>query len=222
MKFRRTATTEVEAAPELLPPVTLASRLLPRVFEGIPDRDKLTVLDLGPGRAQTVEYLANLGIPCRVIFVDSLQVIEELKTHDDDNPATFNDALSLWHQHIAVSGQEPIDVVLFWDYLHRFDLMAVEALSTVLQPHMQPHTRGHGFGCLHSDQPIFESHYQLNADLHIIMQRYADLTLPYAHAQQVLNEFFMCLRITKGTLLQKGYLELLFEAGGGERRAPII
>lgn len=168
---------------------------------------RVTVLDLGPGCASTVRYFSDFV--CHLVFYDILEC-EHLIHPDED--ADYVSAIKHCQRHMALPPNLQIDVLLLWDYLHFLDVKSIEALSIVLQPHVHQQTKAYGFGSLHSDKPMYRRRYGVHSAQELQLHESTDQPLPYAHSQQRLTDAFMCLRITRGTLLQEGHLELLFEA----------
>lgn len=194
-------------------PARVTSRLLASALEDLSDRtERITVLDLGSGAAGTVEYFASLDCPTRLIFGDSQALLDVLpQAASEDEPYPFAKVVRAFTQHLGLEEQMPIDLILLWDYLHYFDLQTIEALSSALQPHIYSGTRGYGFGTLYNDRGINPYNYAIANESEVFMQPAAQASLPYGHSQQALGENFICLRISRGTLLQEGHLELLLE-----------
>ena len=183
------------------------SRLLSEVFGGYADGNRLTVLDLGIGSASTVAFLSRFR--ARVYFADLLEYPMALKPGAQPNPLGLQQAIA---RQLALPDGLTIDVVLLWDYLHYLELASIEALSAVLQPRLHNNSRGYGFGALHGKKPSDANRYGI-ADRNHLLARPTDTEPQYhAHSQQRLSEHFAALRITRGTLLREGRLELLFSA----------
>lgn len=187
------------------------SRLLPQLFAGIETRDHITVLDLGSGSSATLNYFSQLDAPARVTFADVLEARPQLDALADSEEL-FDpiEAMDIWRVQLDLAPATQIDYILFWDYLHYFQKEAIEALSNAIQPHIHKETRGYGFGSLHSDKPIRRGKYAVGNDAQVIITPEAD-RLPFSHSQQVIADNFICLQISRGTLLQEGHLELLLE-----------
>ena len=187
------------------------SRLLPQLFAGIETRDQITVLDLGSGSSATLNYFSQLDAPARVTFADVLEARPKLDAlADSEDPFDPIEAMDIWRVQLDLAPATQIDYILFWDYLHYFQREAIEALSNAIQPHIHKETRGYGFGSLHSDKPIRRGKYAVGNDAQVIITPEAD-RLPFSHSQQVIADNFICLQISRGTLLQEGHLELLLE-----------
>lgn len=197
----------------------LTSRLLPEVFAPFQPGDSIRVLDLGAGSADTVRYLSQYQ--ARISFVDMLDH-DALATPSDDTLATSTSsagsqsvpnpaqALSLCTQILNLPRDAKFDVILIWDVVHHLSVPMLEALSSVLEAHTLKHTRGYGFGSLQADRVHEPFHYGV-FDHDQIAQAPADVPVYSAHSQQQMNQKFLCMHISKATLLQEGKLELLFE-----------
>jgi len=180
---------------------------LPEVFTGFEEGEAITVLDLGPGSASTVNFLSRYR--AKIIFADLI-----------DNPALRNPPegtemaalAALISEQLNVPSGMHIDIVLLWDYLHYLDVHVIEAFSSVLQPLIRPSTRGYGFGALHSREPMRGNRYGISGPGELTAQPLEDEPPFNPHSQQRLGEYLPVLRISRGTLLLEGRLELLFEA----------
>lgn len=207
-----------KATPDQTPSAQgVATRLLGEALSGFEERcEKLTVVDLGPGDANTVNFFSQLDCPVSLVFTDCSDVLADIQPAEDGQTPEFLDIVKALREGMALpldhDQPKPIDVLLVWDYLHLFDLQALEALSTVLQPHVHSDTRGFGFGTLHNHQALPRQHYGILGADQLSIKADEAATLPHCHSQQTLNEYFLCLKISRGTLLQQGILELYFSA----------
>ena len=210
MAFRRQSTSDHEARATGAT-FSVESRLLPQLFAGIESRERIAILDLGAGSAATLNYFTQLQIAAQVTFADVLEV----RAHFDalaasDEPFDAVEAMDVWRVHLDLEPTLQIDYILLWDYLHYFRPKAIEALSNAIQPHIHKETRGYGFGSLHSDKPIGRGTYAVGGEAEVMITPGMD-RLPFSHSQQVIADSFICLQISRGTLLQEGHLELLLE-----------
>ena len=185
----------------------IASRLVAELFAGYEEDDRLTVLDLGPSNAATVNFLSRFK--ARIFFADLLDNPALNSILADPDPPPMEEIIAA---QISLPEDVQIDICLLWDHLHYFDLTIIEALSTVLQPHFHKTTRGYGFGTLHASKPDDANQYGI-ADIDSLVALPIESEPPFmAHSQQRIGEHFAALRISRATLLREGRLELLFEA----------
>lgn len=211
MAFLRRTATAAETTQEASQ-TRVASRLLAAALEGVADRQqRLNVLDLGSGTKGTVDFFAELECPTHLVFADCATFISSQPDPDPENPPSFAQQVSELTRYLNIEPGLELDLILLWDYLHYMNLEQVEMLSCALQPHIHTNTRGYGFGTLHNDQGIKAFHYAIASEAEVFMRPAAAARLPYGHSQQALSENFICLRISRGTLLQEGHLELLLE-----------
>ena len=187
--------------------VRTTSRLLPELLRGFEPGDRITVLDLGPGNASTVEFLTRFK--SKVYFAD---LIDNPAIAASDMDTSHETLVGYIHRQLSVPADVQIDICLFWDYLHFIDMKAIDALSQVLQPLLHSNTRGYGFGALHGGRPEDVSLYGI-ADVDTLVSTTVPSQPQYiAHSQQKLSEHLLSFKITRGTLLREGRLELLFES----------
>lgn len=196
---------------EDLGPKRLTSRLLPQLFEGIEDKESVSVLDLGGGTPATLAFFSNLEVPARVIFGDVITQSQNFKPEGGEAAVNFDSVVQRWRDYLDLDAADQVDYLLIWDFLHYFEPPVIEALSYALQPHLHRSTKAYGFGTLRSDRPLNGSRCAVSDATSLNMTPSKE-PLPFSHSQQVISENFVCLQITRATLLQEGHLELLFEA----------
>jgi hypothetical protein len=187
----------------------VASRLLTHVFTGLEDSEKITVLDVGPGQAPTLNFLSQF--PSRVYFADLYALDVTLDDPDAGDATREAHALREFDKALQLSADTVIDVCLFWDYLHCLNLPALRALSAALSPHLHRGSRGYAFGALHSHTPMDHSDYSIHDLTHL--RRSAATYPPFErpHTQKTLSEHFIAFQVAKGTLMSEGRLELFLE-----------
>lgn len=186
-------------------PVAVTSRLLPEVFAGFQAGERITVLDLGPGSAQTTSFLSNYR--ARIYYAD-LGGSDSLTYPVDELNDDAIDALVA--SHLGIPSGEQIDICLLWDYLHGLQLPILRGLSRCLTHHLHPRSTGYGFGALHNDTPQDLHRYGIQQLDSLIGQPSEPMKQYFGYTQQRLAEYFGCLKITRGTLLKEGRLELMF------------
>ena len=189
----------------------ISSRLLTELFAGYEDGDPLTVLDLGPGNASTVEFLSRFRV--KIFFADLLQhpAFKSQDREPDDeeqDPAILRAAIS---EQLALPPDIHIDICLLWDYLHYLAMPSIEVLSSVLRPLIHQNSRGYGFGTLHGKKPADANQYGIASPTQLSALPMVSEPIFIPHSQQRLGDHFPVLRISRGTLLREGRLELLFE-----------
>ncbi len=188
-------------------PEWVTSRLLPDALAAIEGEKRITVLDLGPGDASTVNFLAQYN--ARIHFLDLLDCPEVVHPPDE---LTLASAIKISQRNISLPRDVRFDVILFWDYLHYLQLPMLEAMSATLQSHLLKSTRGYAFGALHSDQQLDHSPFGIAGMDKLVPRPAQGQSGIKAYPQQRLSEHFLCMRIAKATLLREGRLELLMEA----------
>lgn len=189
--------------------------LLGQVFEGLDEETPLTVLDVGGGVAETVGFLSRYR--CRLHFA-GLYDLDGLEVPADEDPESH------YRARLASLLEFPagtrFDVCLLWDFLNYLPVAALRAFAAELQPFLHQRTVGHGFGAFKATAPGASRQTSLAAirygiaaaDRLVARPRQDGLIHVYAHSRKVLDESFSCFEITRGTLLQGGAMELLFQA----------
>ena len=189
---------------------TQASSLLPRLFDGFDEEQRITVLHIGPALPETVEFFS--GFRCRLYFADlfeelPLAIPEDVEASPDQYLEThFRDAL-------ALPPDARLDACLFWDLFNFLDTTAVGALMNALRPHMHKHSRGHGF-VMHNNRAPQTRHLYGIEDSATLRQRRRDQALAgYAPlGQGQLKTALSCFTVERSLLLPDKRLELLLQA----------
>jgi hypothetical protein len=204
--FSRTQAARSSANPVAAHQELIASRLLPMLFEGIEERDRLVVLDVGCGAQSTVNFFGqyNTHIHFVDLFSNPLLV----------NPPEEIDAESAcrsFSEYLSLSADVTFDVCLFWDVLHRIDLPVLRGLSQALHPHLHRNTQGYAFGTLHGST-LDHRRYGI-CDIDHLSARATEATGRFfAHTQKQSSDHFASFDILRATLLRTGRLELLLGA----------
>ena len=174
------------------------SLLLPKLFEGLPDDQRLTVLDLGPAVPETVEFFGQFR--CRLYFADLFS--EPIDGHTETDFQTLLD----------YPVQVQFDLCLFWDFLNLLDMDGLRAFDVALRPYIHRGTRAHGFAAMSAMQPLSIHHYGVRSTSEWVVR--ADPLARRAarpHPQALLKQALTCLEIKRGTLLREGRLEVLLQ-----------
>ena len=185
---------------------TLASRLLPEVFAGFDELDQITVLDLGPGNTDTVNFLAHYR--AKVFFTDLLNPTLLAELHAQTDIAKVD---GLIRHQLNIPADTSIDICLLWDGLHYLELPVMEALSRIVQPLLHEDSRGYGFGTLHGRVPPDSNYYGIASTNSLVARPDTQTPKYLPHSQKCLTDHFNALQISRATLLREGRLELLFE-----------
>jgi len=176
-----------------------------QVFSGLEPGDSITLLDLGPGNSDTLKFLTQFRT--RVYFAD---LMAHPALHAPPEDATPDELKQILEEQLDLPDTVALDVCLLWNYLNCLSTDLLEALSDVLAPRLSPTARAYGFGTLYGQTAVSSRYGIVNLDQ--LSARPMHLALPFIpHSQQRLNEHFPVFNSTRGTLLQQGQLELLFE-----------
>ena len=185
---------------------TMSTQLLADVFALCdPDAAPVHVLDFGSGTGATVNFLTTYR--AKVYFADMLDQPLDIAVTEDASVLQTQELLAA---QLALPEGVQFDVVLFWDFLHMLDITQLEALSSILYPHLHRNTRGYGFGTLRPSEQLQPSRFSIAALDQLEISPVAGAEPFVAHSQQRLNEHFFAMQVARATLLQEGRLELLF------------
>ena len=167
------------------------------------ERERVVVLDVGPGVQSTVEFFAGFNGRIHVVDLYSCDLFTDPPEELDAESA----AVQLT-EYLQLPADVVFDICLFWDLLHRADLPLLRGLSLALAPHMNEHTLGYGFATLHR-QSLEPSRYGIRASDQLEIRPLDTARRFFPHTQQQISEHFTDLSIQRATLLKAGYLELL-------------
>ena len=196
----------LRASAGVTPPIEeLSSQLLAEVFAPWEPPGSLQVLDLGGGEASTLEFLSRYDL--QIFFADLLRDPPGWRPEEEPSQQQILDRLN---KELGLETGRRLDVILFWDYLHYLDTPALEALSSVLYPHVHNHTRAYALGAIGSTSQTEKYRYAINDAQSLILRPASNDAHYYAHSQQTFNHYFTTLTISRATLLRNGRLELMF------------
>ncbi|MFW6093325.1 MAG: hypothetical protein ACODAC_05070 [Pseudomonadota bacterium] len=189
--------------------------LLPHLFEGIDEGQRLTVLDVGAGVPETVAFFS--GFRCRIHFADLFEA-PDLREWPEEEPERH--FAHLFGELCHYADDTRFDVCLLWDFLNHLPPAGVRAFSAALAPYLHAGTVGHGFGAFKASAPALSrggANPALQYGIHDVGQlavrpRPDGVPAGYSHSRTTLAEDFTCLEIVRGTLLREGAMELLFHA----------
>ncbi|MCB1844789.1 MAG: hypothetical protein KDI09_17635 [Halioglobus sp.] len=192
-----------------------SSQLLPALFRGVEDDQRLAVLHLGPARQDTLDFFSQRR--CRLHIVDVFAELPLPAEEDTEHglSANLRDLLQL-------SGDTVFDVCLFWDLFNYLDARALRALLEALEPCLGKTTVAHGFSVHNPRSPDQGLVYGIN-DTDAISMRRRGRSIPgyRPHSQNRLLELLYCFRMERTVLLADQRLEMLLRARtGSEQRAP--
>ncbi|TDJ22496.1 MAG: hypothetical protein E2O58_11430 [Gammaproteobacteria bacterium] len=174
------------------------SLLLPKLFEGLRDDERLMILDLGPAVPETVEFFGQFR--CRLYFADLFS-----EPTDGDSATPFQTLLDY-------PVQVQFDLCLFWDFLNLLNVDELRAFNAALKPYVHRGTRAHGFAAMSATHALSIHHYGVRSTHELVVRpdpRARRAARPHPQAQ--LKQHLTCLEIKRGTLLREGRLEVLFQ-----------
>lgn len=185
---------------------TQPSQLLPNLFEGVQEGERLTVLHIGPALPETVDFFSRYR--CKLYFLD---LFDELPLTGDGGS---DDAVD---QQLAELLNFPtdtrFDVCLFWDLFNYLDRAALTSFIDQLRPYLHPRTRAHGFGVHNLRSPQGNELYGICEPAQLRVRRRPRQLPGYApHNQQQLQRLLPCFSFIRSVLLADSRLEMLLRA----------
>lgn len=183
------------------------SKLFPGLFRLVDVNHRLTVMEIGPALAETVNYFSEFK--CRLHFVD---LYNEPFVREDQARLSEKELRHAFEEQFRFPQGTKIDICLFWDFLCYLDDSALRAFNSALRPWIHPGTRAHGYGVHHLAIRLENIQYGvLQKDLLSIRNR-SSAQLPYhPHSQIEMHDMLNCFDFERGLLLSDGKLEMLLK-----------
>jgi hypothetical protein len=183
------------------------SKLFPGLFRLVDVNHRLTVMEIGPALAETVNYFSEFK--CRLHFVD---LYNEPFVREEQATLSEKELRHAFEEQFRFPQGTKIDICLFWDFLCYLDDSALRAFNSALRPWIHPGTRAHGYGVHHLAIRLENIQYGvLQKDLLSIRNR-SSAQLPYhPHSQIEMHDMLNCFDFERGLLLSDGKLEMLLK-----------
>ena len=166
----------------------------------------MTVFHVGPAVPETVDFFANYR--CKLHFIDLFAELPIVAAEDD--PQSL---MQQFAKLLRFPTDTRFDLCLFWDVFNFLDRAAVQALLSILAPHLKKDSVAHAFSVHNRKTPRVEYSYGIR-DLHSLACR-SKRTVPAAYApysQRELSELLTCFSVERSVLLPDSRLELLLQA----------
>ena len=172
----------------------IASQLVPLVWERLSRRESITVLDLGIGTFQALNFYSSRD--CRVYFAD---MGEELSTSSDEDGQLSN----------SFVGSEKFDVCFCWDFLNEMPSDELSIFSKNLLRYCTRQTFIHVFVAHTSVVPLRMKKYSIKSPTELIW-RNANSEKPVARPRthSDLIRFFPNMKYNGARLLEDNRHEL--------------
>jgi hypothetical protein len=181
------------------------SKLFPDLFKTIDPDHRLTVLEIGPAVAETVEFFSQYK--CRLHFVD---LFHEPFVREQQARLSEKELRHAFEEQFRFPAGTRIDICLFWDFLCYLDDAALRAFNSALRPWLHEKSRAHGFGVHHLAIRVDNVQYGvLNRETLSIRSRRTVQLHHHPHSQVEMHEMLNCLAFERGLLLPEGKLEML-------------
>ena len=179
----------------------LVSRLLPQIFRDVDPRRRLTVLDVGPGGADSVRFFG--GFRCHVLFADLFDDLGEGEPGMAAAGRLFKDM-----------GDVRYDICLFWDFLNYLSALDLREFGRALRKHLHSGSRAHAFAAFTAVSDLTGLRFELRDESHIRVLSERGPT-PYRHTNKVIGRVLWPLSVSRAVLLEHNRQELLLAAEAG-------
>lgn len=184
------------------------SKLFASVFEGFDSEHRITVLDVGLGLPESLDFFS--AYRCRLHFLD---LFDEPVVCDPQHEVGELELQQRFSDLLQFPVGTRIDVCLFWDFLNYLDKHALRAFSAALKPWLHSGTRAHGMGVLNDQAALPNCEYSILAPNQFrIRPRQAVQGTCYPHPQAQLVQYLEGFEVRRALLLSEGRLELLLDA----------
>lgn len=192
--------------PVCLPPQP--SKVLPELWQRLPQDGCLTVLDLGRALPETIEFFS--GRRCRIHVVDLFGELLAGNFADAGGQRTLE---RRFQDLFRFPAGTQVDLCLFWDLPHYLDERRLRAFSRALWPWLGAETIAHGFGVHSAGTILLNREYGILDGATLSVRRRLSDPLPCKpHPPSFLNEWLTCFTTGRGVLLPDGKVETLMTA----------
>jgi len=183
------------------------SKLFPGLFRLVDVNHRLTVMEIGPALAETVNYFSEFK--CRLHFVD---LYNEPFVREDQARLSEKELRHAFEEQFRFPQGTKIDICLFWDFLCYLDDSALRAFNSALRPWIHPGTRAHGYGVHHLAIRLENIQYGVLKKDQLSIRNRSSAQLPYhPHSQIEMHDMLNCFDFERGLLLSDGKLEMLLK-----------
>lgn len=199
----------IQSGGELLQTGPVASRqqskLFSSLFRMMDVNRRLTVLEIGPALAETVDFFSQFK--CRLYFVD---LFNETFVREQQAGMSEKELRHAFEEQFRFPADTRIDICLFWDFLCYLNDPALRAFNSALRPWIHAATQAHGFGVHHLAINLENIQYGvIDQDTLSIRERRSAQLPCYPHSQIEMHEMMGCFDFERGLLLPEGKLEML-------------
>ncbi|MCB1689753.1 MAG: hypothetical protein KDI33_14755 [Halioglobus sp.] len=182
---------------------TQTSKLLPLLFQHLDEERAVTVLHVGLALPETVEFFSNYR--CKLHFIDVFPALPIIATEE---PATTQ--AQQFRELLPFSSNTVFDICLFWDLFNFLDAEAIQALFTVMRPHLKKGTLAHAFSVHNRKAPQKNNFYGIQQlDALTVRDRQSTPHCYAPHSQRELTALLDDFRVERSVLLPDSRLELL-------------
>jgi len=184
------------------------SQLLPLVFEQLDTSRKITVLEAGRLRPETLTFFSQFR--CRIHVLDLYGELEAGHLHRDNSGKTLQ---RQFQELFAFEPGTQLDLCLLWDLPHYLEEKLLRAFSAALWPWLQPHTKAHIFGVHSAATQLLNREYGIvSTDTLSVRPRETPQLKHSPHPNSFLNEWLTCFANSRGVLLADGKIESIMHA----------
>jgi hypothetical protein len=206
-------------------PVSLSSRLLPKMLDekSLASKGTLNILDFGRANSASLEFFNQFS--CRLCVLDAAESLLDwsgkLAARMEDPPSQQQMQLEL-SGLLETMGERRYDLVFLWDTLNHLHEHALPAFARLLRRHVTGDFFGHGF-MLHKRGTEQQLRYMGLTGNELVTVQAQQAAPLYAHNRKVINEALGAeLHIDHGVLHGDGRLEFLLVPGKPQRTPPIV
>ncbi len=176
-------------------------------FESMEPGHCLTVLDMGPAIASSIEFFGQTKCQLHILDLLSEPIITE------QQQLTSEELVPHFTKLLQFPGSTRFDVCLFWDLFNYLDKPAIQILDQLLAPFLTPDTKAHCFGLLKTNTPLAYQQYGIvQPDVLSVSGRCDSAPAIYPHPQAQLKALLSSFNTTRTTLLPGGRLEMLLQS----------
>jgi len=184
-----------------------SSKLFPDLFKSVDPDQRLTVLEIGPALAETVDFFSQFK--CRLHFVD---LFNQAFVREQQSRLSEKEMRHAFEEQLRFPAGTQIDICLLWDFLCYLDDAALRGFNSALHRWLHPGTRAHGFGVHHLAIRVENIQYGvIDRQTFSVRNRKSAQLKHYPHSQIEMHEMLNSFDFERGLLLPEGKLEMLLK-----------
>lgn len=179
-------------------------QLLPLVFEGLDANRSLTVLDVGAGVPESVQFFSKYR--CQLHFVDlygETGFTAAMRSRRRPRETLFG-------RFLDFPRGTSFDICLFWDFLNYLTNPLLRDFAQTLREYVHDDTRAHAFVAFSNALPFGGLRFGLQEADRLTTHPHP-MAVPHAHTRKHIADALWPFSVARAALLEQNRQELLLQ-----------